>query len=550
MAVYYILPHVLRNAFLLIASYYFYMQTVPVFAVYIAASTLLTYGSALLSRKPGFSSKLKEVNNSVSFSESVSGQPKKKKVFSAAAGTFVEVDAEPVTKPTKDSAKNSSGSGRGLKIMLLVTVLLNLSFLLVFKYAAFFADIINPLFTVIGLSFTVPRLDLIAPLGISFYTFQSLGYIIDVYRNKVEPERNPINYAVFISFFPQILSGPIGRSNQLLPQFKKRHPIKYQNLLFGAQRFMWGLFKKAVLADWLGLVVDGIYGNVRNNVGLPLLAAAVLYGLFIYLDFSAYCDMALGAAKMLGFDLLENFQAPYFATNMSGFWRRWHMSLTFWLTDYIFTPLVWSRWVNKLAFGKKWQDHAPHFAANIIIVFLISGLWHGASINFLIWGGLHGIFRVGEELLHKIRKPGKIKSKLLLTVVNPFKRLIVFSLACFAHIFFKLPTTAEAVFVIKNMFKPTELMEFVATVYRLIYLNIASGVEFIDVMLYVIGGGLLLVMLCDYFVIYRAKKSRSNPGNVLQHLPFLLRWPVYLFIVAAIIAFGYFGSSAFVYFQF
>ncbi len=492
---YYLLPQKLRNYALFIASYYFYMQTAPVNVIYMVASTLLTFGSALLS--------------------------------------------------TRIANKRTSDW------FLALTIVLNLSCLLVFKYSTFFADIVNGIAMSVGGKAFVPLRSWIAPLGISFYTFQSLGYVIDVYRKKVAPERNIATYAVFISFFPQILSGPIGRADQLLPQFKETHPLRYQNILFGGQRFLWGLFKKAVIADWLGTVVDNIYGNFTERSGLILLAAVVLFALQLYFDFSAYTDMALGAAKMLGFSLLENFRAPLFATNMSDFWKRWHISLTSWFNDYIFTPLVWSRWVNKLVFGKKWQDRAPHFALNILIVFAVSGLWHGASLSFVLWGLLHGAFRVAEEILHKIKKPAKIKNKWLRGVRNTGKRLIVFCLSAGSLVFFRLPTTFQyAQYVFQNLFTSFDWNAMVADIYRIIYENIASSVGFVTFILWVVGAAIALVLTCEYFVIYKAPKNRDNPGNILQHVPAIPRWICYVFILASIVAVGVFGSSSFVYFNF
>ena len=534
-------PHLLRNGFLLAASCYFYIQTVPVFAVYMTASIVFTYSLSLLI---GATKKLR-VEAALP-----PAAPATTRVFRN--GVFVDVVPEPEPAPEPQEQRVDAMGPRGKKAVFIIAIILNIGLLFVFKYADFFSGMFNSVVGVFGGVFSLPILKLAAPLGISFYVFQSTGYVIDVYRKKVAPERNPITYAAFISFFPQISSGPIGRADQLLPQFRQAHPLNYKNLLYGGQRFIWGLFKKVVLANWLGIIVDTIYSDISSYSGLTLIGAAVMYGLFIYIDFSAYTDMALGTAKALGFTLVENFKAPYFATNMSGFWRRWHASLTSWLTDYIFTPLVWSRWANKLAFGKKWEDRAPHFAANILIVFLISGLWHGANYNFIIWGSLHGLFRVGEELFHKIRRPGKIKNKYALAAINPFKRIVVFVLATFAHIFFYFgdETPSYTLGVIKKMIAPLSWTALMDTVRAIVSTYVVSDANYVNIMFYVLGFALLLLAVCDYFVIYRAKKTRDNPCNVLQHLPFLLRWPCYIFIIAAIIAYGYFGTSEFVYFQF
>jgi len=454
--------------------------------------------------------------------------------------------------------------GHSARFLFILVLLLNLSALVFFKYTNFLGEVLNPLFTRLHVGFTLPTLSLLLPLGISFYTFQSIGYMIDVYRGKIKPEKNPIDYALFMCFFPHILSGPIARFSQLMPQIKSKRRLNYQNLLFGAQRFAWGLFKKTVISDWFLMVSSELYARMYTQTGLPVIVAAILYGLYVYMDFSAYCDMALGAARMLGFTLIENFGAPYFAINFSSYWKRWHISLTTWLTDYIFTPLVWSRWWNKLFFGKHWEDHAPHFAANIVIIFLISGIWHGAGYAFLIWGALHGIYRLLEELLHKIRKPGQIKNKALLWLINPFKRLVVFALATIAHVFFAVgngsiappegaarsSNLSDAAYAFKAMIGPFDFSALLDSLTSIFRTYVTSDARYIQYHMAVIAGACLLVMLLDYLVIYRATKKRVNPGNVLQHVPFLLRWPIYLFMVAAIILVGYFGNSPFIYYNF
>lgn len=496
-AAYYIVPHKLRNAVLLAASYWFYYQSLvlselPVSLIFaLPLATLIAYGAGLL-------------------------------------------------------APRLSGRAKGaVKILALLAVL---GILLYFKYTNFFIEALNGLLAAVGSGRHFGALGLLAPIGVSVFTFQAIGYILDVNNGKRDPERNIVIFALFLAFFPQILSGPIGRANQLLPQFRQRHALRYQNLLFGGQRFLWGLFKKAVAADWLYLVVEAVYAKVSANTGAPLLMAALLYGLFLYLDFSAYSDMALGSAKMMGFDLLENFDAPYYATNFSGFWKRWHMSLTSWLTDYIFTPLVWSRWVNKLVFGKKWNDHAPHFAANLIIVFLISGFWHGATVNFLIWGLLQGLFRCFEELLHKLfGKPRKLKSPLVSGLRNTGKRLMVYLAFTLSLAFFRLPTPSDVAFLFRNLFVNFRFSDMIQSVQATVLGNVSNSQLHADIVFAVVGASLLLVALLDWFIIYKAPKDRDCPGNVLQHLRAVPRWLCYLFMIAAILVVGVFGKSGFIY---
>lgn len=495
-AVYYITPHKLRNYVLLAVSYFYYYQALRVsdlpalLFVPLVLGTLLSYGAGLLAPRL---------------------------------------------------------TGRAKSVVKVLGILSVLSFLFYFKYTNFFITTFNSLLSSVGSGHSFNTLQLLVPVGISVYTFQAIGYLIDVNNGKLEPERNLVRYALFLSFFPQVRMGPIARSNQLLPQFRERHPLRYQNILFGGQRFLWGLFKKAVVADWLFLIIENVYGGLSLKSGAPLLMAVVFYALMLYLDFSAYSDMALGSAKMMGFELLENFATPYFATNMSGFWKRWHMSLTSWLADYVFTPLVWSRWVNKLVFGKKWNDHAPHIAANLIIVFLVSGFWHGATLNFLIWGALQGIYRVAEEWMHKIRKPKKLQNSFLDGMRNAAKRLVVYVLFAFSLIFFRLPDPADAFYVISHMFDSFRFSELAAIVQNTVLINVSGSPGYMVYTLIVVGISLLLIALLDWFIIYKAPKTRINAGNVLQHLSAVPRWLCYIFMILAILSVGVFGKSGFIY---
>ena len=492
--IYYLLPRrgPVRNFFLLIANYFFYIQAIPAYAAFIIFSTLLSYFSAILIEK--------------------------------------------------------TENQKTRKILLAAAIFLNLAPLLLFKYYNFIGAAVSSLLPAVFSPITWA-----APLGISFYTFQSTGYIIDVSRKAVPSERNIICYALFVSFFPQILSGPIGRAKELLPQFKEQHKIEYLNIQSGFQRFLFGLFKKVVIADLLGLFVDYVYADPHNAAGFVSLAAVIAYALQIYCDFSGYSDMAVGSAKMFGFSLVDNFAAPYYATNMSGFWKRWHISLTSWFSDYIFVPLVWSRWWNKIFFGKKADEHPPHFYMNLIIIFVISGLWHGASICFIVWGLLHGIFRCLEEVAHKIKKPSKSKNKTVSFLINIPKRFMVFILSAFAHIFFRASSVSDAFEVIKNLFGFGNgygtLYELKTSVYAVFNSITAGGDRFVNYILLALLASFVMVALLD-IVIYNAPKGRLQPCNPLMHIKFFPRWICYFAMISAILTVGWFGSSNFVYFQF
>ncbi len=309
--------------------------------------------------------------------------------------------------------------------------------LFVFKYAGVLSE----------------NMSLILPLGISFYSFQLIGYILDVRNNKISAERNFIDFALFISFFPQIISGPIGRAPKLVPQYKKARLFCYYGVVDGLLRIVYGAFKKVVVANGIGIIVDGYFNSLGGEPNLSLTIAMVLYFFQIYADFSGYSDMAIGSAKVVGITLDENFAVPYLSKNYSSFWSRWHISLSSFLQDYIFIPLVWSRWFNKLFFKKTHELKPPHFLVNILIVFIISGMWHGATLNFVVWGALQGVFRIGEELVHKWRKrPIKIQNKNLDRLRNASKILLVNLLWGISLVFFRAKTLSEAVAVFKNTF--------------------------------------------------------------------------------------------------
>ena len=275
------------------------------------------------------------------------------------------------------------------KLLLLLSLLFNLGLLFTFKYYNFFVSTFVDTFTLFGSSFNETSWDLILPVGISFYTFQTLSYTIDIYRRRMEPTRNVVAFFAFIAFFPQLVAGPIERASNLLPQF--HHPRLFNRLKQsdGLRLILGGLFKKMVIADNCALVVNDIFANYSNESGSTLLFGAVFFAFQIYGDFSGYSDIAIGTSRLLGFDLMKNFRFPYLAQNMSDFWRRWHISLSTWFRDYVYIPLGGSK-------GSKFR-----IAFNIFVVFLVSGLWHGANLTFVIWGGIHACLVLPVILLKK-----------------------------------------------------------------------------------------------------------------------------------------------------
>lgn len=330
---------------------------------------------------------------------------------------------------------------RKKKSALVLCLLLNAGLLFLFKYLTFTLELAGRAMNALGFQFSTPVLELLLPLGISFYLFQGMGYVIDVYRGKVKAERNVSIYALFLSFFPQIVSGPIGRAEQMLPQFREEHRFSYENLRRGLLRFLWGAFQKAVIADRIALLVNTVFETPDQFGALQLMGAAVAFSIQIYCDFSAYSHMALGVAKVLGFELMENFRTPYFARSMAEFWRRWHISLSSWFRDYLYFPLGGSR-----------RGSARKYA-NILVVFAVSGLWHGAALTFLVWGLLNGLFQVvgglSKPARDKVRSALRLKEDALLT--QWIQIGITFTLSTLAWVFFKAGSLLQAMDILKGM---------------------------------------------------------------------------------------------------
>ncbi|MEO1625366.1 MAG: MBOAT family O-acyltransferase [Bacteroidota bacterium] len=280
-------------------------------------------------------------------------------------------------------ALDKSQEERARKQLLTVSILVNLGVLGFFKYFNFFVDSFQQLLSVFSISLQSSTLDIVLPVGISFYTFQTMSYSWDVYRRKLPACRDPLVFFAFVSFFPQLVAGPIERAGRLLGQFERRASFGYQQAVGGLRLVLWGLFKKVVLADNFGLLADQLFDQAGQ--GSAVWAAAFFFSIQIYADFSGYSYMAIGCARLLGIELVQNFRTPYFATSLSDYWRRWHISLSEWFRDYVYIPLGGNR-------GSRWQ-----VARNLMLTFVLSGLWHGAQITFVLWGALHGVFLILEK---------------------------------------------------------------------------------------------------------------------------------------------------------
>jgi len=325
---------------------------------------------------------------------------------------------------------------------LYLSLVINLGFLGFFKYYNFFAESFADFISFFGLHANFFTLKIILPVGISFYTFHGLSYVFDIYRNKINVERNFIDYAVFVSFFPLLVAGPIERATHLLPQIKRERSFDYSKAADGMRQILWGLFKKVVIADNCAEYANLIFGNSTGFSGSTLAIGAVFFTVQIYGDFSGYSDIAIGTAKLFGIDLLRNFAYPYFSRDIAEFWRRWHISLTTWFRDYLYIPLGGSR-------GKTWMK-----IRNTFIIFVISGFWHGANWTFIVWGALNAIYFLPLLLTQKNRNHIETVAagKILPNLKDFFKILITFALTVFAWIFFRAENLSHAINYISTLF--------------------------------------------------------------------------------------------------
>lgn len=383
--------------------------------------------------------------------------------------------------------------------------------LLVFKYYNFISENINTLFSSESLS----SLNLAIPVGISFYSFQAVGYLIDVYNKRIEAEKNFLDYALYISFFPQILSGPISKANDLLPQIKSKRVFHYHKAVQGLKWLLWGFFLKTVMADRLGLYVDSVYNTYEYQSGISCLVASFLYTFQIYGDFAGYSLMAIGVGRLLGFDLINNFNRPYLATSITDFWKRWHISLTKWLTTYIYIGLGGNRCSKLLQYR------------NIIITFLVSGIWHGANWTFIIWGILHGIFQCIEKILGLDPK-GKLKDNRMLKHTKVIRIIITFVIVNFLWIIFRLPNLESVLEVYHKIF--TWQGEG-------LFLPSNSNLGFICLSLIIV----LCKEICDEFF----------PNiQLFENKSMFIRWCSYVIVLILILLCGVFDSTQFIYVKF
>lgn len=406
------------------------------------------------------------------------------------------------------------------KILMVTAIVAGLGCLFFFKYFNFASESVAKLLNVLTIQVHPVTMKLMLPVGISFYTFQTLGYVIDVYRGEVQAEKNFAKYATFISFFPQLVSGPIGRAKHLLPQILGERKFDYEKATDGLRLMAWGFFKKIVIADTLAVYVDTVYDSLRLYRGFPLLFVAVLYSIQIYCDFAGYSDIAIGTAKLFGIDLMKNFNSPYFSSSVKEFWSRWHISLSTWLRDYVYISLGGNR-VSK-----------SRNAFNLMATFLISGLWHGANWTYVFWGGIHGVAQIIEKYLFpRDKKKSGSKIGWWCSVVCTF----IFS--TFAWIFFRADNISDAFYVIGNMFQGITTPA--------VYVSQMSYLAIDKLTLLGMIMGVVLLTIYDYCSLKRDVLAW------VKDLKTPIRWGIYvLFILFLIFNIPVTSGQEFIYFQF
>lgn len=418
----------------------------------------------------------------------------------------------------------------------------NLGILFGFKYFNFFNDTLRSIFNYFNIFYGIPAFKALLPVGISFYTFQTLSYTIDVYRGKRKAEKHLGIFALYVAFFPQLVAGPIERSTRLLPQFYKNFDFDSDRVTDGLKLMLLGFFKKIVIADRLALLVDQVYNNPTEYHGVNFIIATVFFAFQIYCDFSGYSDIAIGGAKVMGFTLMDNFKRPYLSETVSEFWKRWHISLSSWFKDYLYIPLGGNRVV-------KWQ-----WLVNVLVVFLVSGLWHGANWTFVVWGVLHGFYfiagnltaNIKQQLGHRLRKLLSMSG--LGTSLPIFKLInigVTFTLVCFAWIFFRANTLSDAFYIVTHLFDGVG--EWLLKV-----IHWERGQGLVKPLLagqsrpdFIINAFLLgIIGLQDVFTEFHStRQTIFNP-------PAILRWAVYLIMVLSVMNLGVTSEVPFIYFQF
>ena len=474
-AVFFLLPHRFRGLFLLLASYYFYMCWRVEYVLVIIFLTCIDYWAGI---------KMADC---------------------------------------KDSNLR--------RTFLIVSLGANLGLLFSFKYLSFLNESVRSVLQLLGVSYDVPYLNILLPMGISFHTFQTMAYAIDVYRGNQKAERSFLKFALYVAFFPQLVAGPIERAGNLIPQFYKKHVLSSSNLVYGLRRIVWGFFKKVVIADRLALLVNRIFNDPQQYQGIPLIIAAVFFAFQLYCDFSAYTDIAIGSARVMGFKLKENFALPFSATSVRDFWNRWHISLSSWVKDYLYTPLF-------LAL----RGLSPHYRlyASLMISMVLFGLWHGAGWNFIFFGFYWGVWLVLYAMLSPIfRHWLQFKNPALEGAWFGARVIFTFIIMAVGMIFFRANSLNDAFYII------THLLDFSTTSQWLEAMSIKNntvivmGLSKLDI---VFSFGLILFSQAFYWFQLRKGLFAVKPA--------VMRFTFYYILIVLMIFLGKFDKSPFIYFQF
>jgi D-alanyl-lipoteichoic acid acyltransferase DltB (MBOAT superfamily) len=408
-----------------------------------------------------------------------------------------------------------SKSKKEAQIWLAISIIINLGFLGFFKYYNFFIESFSELLGGFGFHANVWLLKVVLPVGISFYTFHGLSYVIDIYKKRISAERNFIDYAVFVSYFPLLVAGPIERATHLLPQIQRKRIFNYEQAADGMRQILWGFFKKMVIADNCAPLVNEIFTHYQTESASNLVLGAVLFAFQIYGDFSGYSDIALGVSRLFGIELLKNFSFPYFSRDIAEFWRRWHISLSSWFRDYLYIPLGGSKGGLMMKIR------------NTFIIFLVSGFWHGANWTFIIWGGLNALYFMPLLITDKNRQNLEVVAmgKWFPSFKETFQILITFSLTCFAWIFFRAASVSQAISYIGKIFNKTILLIPPHFPYKVLSLV----------------GIMLLIEWINRNRFHGLEIKRFNPW---------LRRILYVVIMYIILRYANFGNNEFIYFQF
>ena len=460
---YFMIPHKFRIYLLLVASYYFYMCWKVEYIFLIMGSTIVDYYAGIQIEK---------------------SQTKQRK-----------------------------------KRFLLLSILTNLGILFSFKYFNFINDSVRTVFDQLNIFYNVPAFRVLLPVGISFYTFQSLSYSIDLYRGvKEKAERNLPLFALYVSFFPQLVAGPIERSTRLIPQLKRENQLRYENLVEGLKQILWGMFKKLVIADRLAIYVNAVFNNQPEHSGTSLIVATLFFTFQVYCDFSGYSDIAIGSARMMGYDLMVNFRRPFFSRSFGEFWKRWHISLITWFKDYLYIPLGGNR-------VPKWRWYV-----NIILVWTISGLWHGAGWNFVLWGTVSGMFLILAVWLKPLRvRFWQVTRWSQETILHRALQIgLTFFLFYFVQFFFRANSTSDTLQIIQKVFSD----------YGPLFIG--------DMTTFVFSWfGIFLLMAVEFCQEYYPEQIR-----LINHNRVAVRYMTYATLIILILAIGVFDGAQFIYFQF